>query len=57
MPPFVFGPTHGKVNDAGIQNPDMTCAMWVKMAFECGGPRVIGEGRNFWGFVSNADSE
>ncbi|KAF8817258.1 NAD(P)-binding protein [Phlegmacium glaucopus] len=55
LPPFVFGPTPGKLNDIGIQNPDMTCVMWVKMGLECGGPRVIGEGKNVWGFVSNTD--
>ncbi|KAF8800062.1 NAD(P)-binding protein [Phlegmacium glaucopus] len=54
-PPFVFGPTPGKLKDIEIQNHDATCAMWVKMCLECGGPRVIGEGKNIWGFVSNTD--
>ena len=57
MPPFVFGPTPSKLNDAGIQNRDTACVLWIKMALECGGPRVIGEGKNFFGCVSNTDSE
>jgi len=28
--------------------------MWIGMAVACGGPRTVGEGKNYWGFVSNS---
>jgi hypothetical protein len=54
MPSFIHGPLKNKIFEAGIQNPDRSSALWVKMALDYGGPRVIGTGKNYWGFVDNA---
>ncbi|KAF8817259.1 NAD(P)-binding protein [Phlegmacium glaucopus] len=54
-PSVVFGSPSNKLSDAGIQNQHIICGMLYNVARECGGPRVVGTGRNVCGLVSHAD--
>ncbi|KAF8817265.1 NAD(P)-binding protein [Phlegmacium glaucopus] len=54
-PSVIVGSPSGKLSEAGIQNQHVLCGMLFNVARECGGPRVVGKGRNICGLVSIAD--
>ncbi|KAF8815577.1 NAD(P)-binding protein [Phlegmacium glaucopus] len=52
---LVVGSPSNKLYDAGIQNSEFFSTMFLGIARKCGGPRVIGQGRNMTGIISNVN--
>ncbi|KAF8804916.1 NAD(P)-binding protein [Phlegmacium glaucopus] len=52
---IVGSPSNSKLYDAGIQNHHYLATMLLGIARKCGGPRVIGQGKNMIGMATNVN--
>jgi hypothetical protein len=58
LPGIVYGPPHGILADAGVQNPtNLALTGYIKASFERRAAGIVGKGKNFISHVDVTEGE